>query len=58
MISDNASCDRKYLGTICDILFDEVILANSSVSGTTKNNKEEFGCNKLDGNKISFLKGK
>jgi hypothetical protein len=57
-MSDDVSCDRKYLNTIIKILFDEDTLANSSISGRTGNNKDDFECNKLDENKIRFLKGK
>jgi hypothetical protein len=57
-ISDDVLSDNKYLNTITEILFDDVTLANSSVTGVKKKSKEEFECNKLDANKISFLKGK
>jgi hypothetical protein len=57
-MSDDVSFDNKYVNAILEILFDENTLANSSITGTTKYNKEEFECKKLDVNKIGFLKGK
>ena len=58
-IDEGSKNDQKFINKLLLILFDRNTLAYSSVSGkTNKNNKfDSDRCQKLDTNKVDFIKG-
>lgn len=58
-IEEGSKNDQKFINKLLLILFDRNTLAYSSVSGkTNKNNKfQSDRCQKLDTNKVDFIKG-